>query len=67
MVIFVYIKGIPLLWLMPMILFVVMMGLGMDYDIFLCTCMREEVSKGKSDVSAIVTAVEKTGCIITVC
>lgn len=56
--VFEYMRGIPLLWLMPMILFVVMMGLGMDYDIFLCTRMREEVSKGKSDVKAIVTAVE---------
>ena len=67
MVIFEYIRGIPLLWLMPMILFVVMMGLGMDYDIFLCTRMREEVSKGKSDEEAILTAVERTGGIITAC
>jgi RND superfamily putative drug exporter len=56
---------IPILWLMPWILFVIAMGLGMDYDIFLTTRIREEVAKGKSDEDAIVTAVEKTGGIIT--
>ncbi len=56
---------IPILWLMPWILFVIAMGLGMDYDIFLTTRIREEVAKGKSDKAAIVTAVEKTGGIIT--
>ncbi len=56
---------IPILWLMPWILFVIAMGLGMDYDIFLTTRIREEVAKGKTDKDAIVTAVEKTGGIIT--
>ncbi|MFQ5883469.1 MAG: MMPL family transporter [Thermoplasmata archaeon] len=56
---------IPVLWLVPWILFVIAMGLGMDYDIFLTTRIREEVAKGKSDKEAIVTAVEKTGGIIT--
>jgi RND superfamily putative drug exporter len=56
---------IPILWLMPWILFVIAMGLGMDYDIFLTTRIREEVAKGKSDKDAIITAVEKTGGIIT--
>jgi RND superfamily putative drug exporter len=50
-----------------MILFVIAMGLGMDYDIFLTTRIREEVSKGKSDEKAILTAVERTGGIITAC
>ncbi|UCD92848.1 MAG: MMPL family transporter [Methanobacteriota archaeon] len=56
---------IPVLWLVPWILFVIAMGLGMDYDIFLTTRIREEVAKGKTDKEAIVTAVEKTGGIIT--
>lgn len=67
MFIFEYMRGLPILWLMPMILFIVMMGLGMDYDILLCTRIREEVQKGKNDVDAIITAVEKTGVIITAC
>ncbi len=67
MIVFEFVKGVPVLWMMPMILFVIAMGLGMDYDIFLTTRIREEVSKGKSDEKAILTAVERTGGIITAC
>jgi RND superfamily putative drug exporter len=67
MLIFQVINGMPVLWMMPMILFVIAMGLGMDYDIFLTTRIREEVSKGASDEKAITTAVERTGGIITAC
>lgn len=65
MLLFQVLIGIPVLWMMPWILFVVAMGLGMDYDIFLTTRIREEVAKGKTDREAIVEAVEKTGGIIT--
>jgi len=67
MLVFIHLVGAPILWMMPMVLFVVCMGLGMDYDIFLTTRIREEVSKGKSDKEAIVEAVERTGKIITIC
>ncbi|HJX04937.1 MAG TPA: MMPL family transporter, partial [Thermoplasmata archaeon] len=67
MIVFEFVKGVPVLWMMPLILFVVAMGLGMDYDIFLTTRIREEVSKGKTDEEAILTAVERTGGIITAC
>ncbi len=67
MLIFQFGFGSPVLWMMPLILFVVAMGLGMDYDIFLTTRIREEVLKGKTDAQAIQTAVERTGGIITAC
>jgi len=67
MLIFQFGFGSPVLWMMPLILFVVAMGLGMDYDIFLTTRIREEVLKGKTDEAAIATAVERTGGIITAC
>jgi RND superfamily putative drug exporter len=67
MLVFQYGFGNPVLWMMPLILFVVAMGLGMDYDIFLTTRIREEVMKGKTDAKAIATAVERTGGIITAC
>jgi RND superfamily putative drug exporter len=38
-----------------------MLGVGIDYDIFLVTRIREEVLKGKSDNEAIKTAITKTG------
>lgn len=67
MLVFQFVKGQPILWLMPIILFVVLMGLGMDYNIFIITRMREEVLKGHSDRVAIRRAVERTGGIITAC
>lgn len=67
MLVFIHIAGTPILWMMPMVLFLVTMGLGMDYDILLTTRIREEVSKGRSDREAIVEAVERTGKIITIC
>ncbi len=54
-------------WILPIILFCVLMGLGVDYDIFLVSRIREEVLKGKSDEEAITQAVESTGTIITLC
>jgi len=57
--------GVPILWLIPLILFIMLMGLGMDYNIFILTRIREEVHKGKSDEEAIVDAVDWTGGIIT--
>jgi len=57
--------GVPILFLVPLILFIVLMGLGMDYNIFILTRIREEVHKGKTDEEAIVDAVDWTGGIIT--
>jgi putative drug exporter of the RND superfamily len=65
--IFIWWAGIPILWILPLLLFVILMGLGMDYDIFLMTRVKEEVMKGKSDEEAIAHAVERTGSIITIC
>jgi len=54
-------------WILPVILLCVLMGLGVDYDIFLVSRIREEVFKGKSEEEAIEQAVESTGTIITLC
>jgi RND superfamily putative drug exporter len=54
-------------WILPIILFCVLMGLGVDYDIFLVSRIREEVFKGKTEEDAIIHAVESTGTIITLC
>jgi RND superfamily putative drug exporter len=65
--IFTWWLSIPVLWILPILLFVILMGLGMDYDIFLMTRVKEEVMRGKSDEDAIAHAVEHTGGIITIC
>jgi len=57
--------GVPILFLVPLILFIMLMGLGMDYNIFILTRIREEVAKGKDNTTAIVDAIDWTGGIIT--
>ncbi|KQM11628.1 hypothetical protein AOA80_07190 [Methanomassiliicoccales archaeon RumEn M1] len=57
--------GIPILWMVPLILFVILMGIGMDYNVFILTRIREEVHKGKEIKQAVVDAVDWTGGIIT--
>ena len=54
-----------LLFITPLFLFVVLLGLGMDYNIFILTRIREEAYKGESLNAAIVRAIEQTGGIIT--
>src|SRR5207302_7856486 len=58
--------SVELIWILPIMLLVIMVGLGLDYDIFLVTRIRESVAGGAKDEDAIETAVERTGGIITV-
>jgi len=67
MLIFDMILHQPVLWLVPFIIFVILMGLGMDYNIFILTRIREEMQKRGDHVEAIVEAVDRTGGIITAC
>ncbi len=55
----------PLLFITPFFLFVTLLGLGMDYNIFILTRVREEATKGKRLNDAIVSAIEQTGAVIT--
>jgi RND superfamily putative drug exporter len=57
--------GYGLLFITPMILLVLLLGIGMDYNIFILTRIREESSKGKPLNEAIIHAIEQTGGIIT--
>ncbi|HNU35022.1 MAG TPA: MMPL family transporter [Methanomassiliicoccales archaeon] len=59
------ILSLPVLWLIPLILFVMLMGIGIDYNIFILTRIREEIHKGKETKEAVVDAVDWTGGIIT--
>ncbi len=55
----------PILYITPLTLFVLLLGLGMDYNIFILTRIREEATKGKELKEAIISAIENTGGIIT--
>ena len=65
--VFTELLGIPVTWIVPIVLLVVCLGLGMDYDILLTTRIREGKSKGLSNDEAITSALEKSGAVITLC
>jgi putative drug exporter of the RND superfamily len=51
--------NLPILDYAPLFVVVTMLGVGIDYDIFFVTRIREEVLNGKTDDEAIKAAVEK--------
>ncbi len=52
-------------WLPPVLCFSVIVGIGLDYDIFLLVRISEFRKKGLSNDDAIVRGIYKTGHIIT--
>ncbi|MCQ2079540.1 MAG: MMPL family transporter [archaeon] len=60
--------GQGVLWLIPIVLLVICLGLGMDYDILLTTRIREyRFAKGMSNEESIEQAVLHSGSVITIC
>jgi len=57
--------GFPLFFYVRTILFIFILGLGIDYNIFLLTRVREERVRGRSNSEAAVEGVACTGGIIT--
>jgi len=57
---------LPIINAAPIFLIVTMLGVGVDYDIFIVTRIKEEVYKGKNDEEAISIALEKVGFTIIV-
>lgn len=60
-----HVLGSDVLFIVPLILFLLLYGIGMDYNIFILTRIREEAQKGKETGQAVVDAVDRTGGIIT--
>jgi len=57
--------GFPLFFYVRTILFIFILGLGIDYNIFLLTRIREERVRGRTNTEAAVEGVARTGGIIT--
>lgn len=57
--------GIPIFYFVPTVMFVLILGLGIDYNIFLLTRVREERLRGHPADEATVHALASTGGIIT--
>ena len=66
-IVFNQIMDVPVLFLVPIVLFVVLLGLGMDYEIFLTTKIRENRSKGMDNHDAISQAIKEAGPVISLC
>ncbi len=66
-VVFQYVGGKDVYWMTPIMLLTTLLGLGMDYGIFLVTRVKEELGRGSNKDEAIVKAVETTGLVITAC
>ncbi|MDG7012901.1 MAG: MMPL family transporter [Nitrososphaerota archaeon] len=56
---FYHLLAMPIFNFAPLFVVVTMLGVGIDYDIFYVTRIREEASSGKSDAEAIKTATTK--------
>ncbi len=59
--------GAPILWLLPIMMFSILMGLGLDYDIFLVSRVKEYCEAGMTDNDAIAHSLEHISTIITSC
>jgi putative drug exporter of the RND superfamily len=57
--IFYFTLNLPILDFAPLFVVVTMLGVGIDYDIFFLTRIREEVLNDKTDNEAIVDAIDK--------
>jgi uncharacterized membrane protein YdfJ with MMPL/SSD domain len=57
--------GIPMFYFVPTVMFILILGLGIDYNIFLLTRVREERLRGRSSDEATVHGLASTGGVIT--
>jgi RND superfamily putative drug exporter len=56
-----------LYWIIPPILFCILFALGMDYDIFITSRIREEILRGRSNHEAIEEGLIHTASVVTTC
>ncbi len=63
--VFQQLAGLPVFFYVRTILFLLVLGLGIDYNIFLLTRVREERVRGRSAGEAVREALGRTGGIIT--
>lgn len=59
-----YLLSMPILVFMPIFTVITLLAVGLDYDIFLITRVREEIIKGASTRFAIRTTIKENGGVI---
>jgi putative drug exporter of the RND superfamily len=58
-------EKVPIVSFMPMMLFAILFGLSMDYEVFLLSRIREEYVHGRDNNSAVVEGIAATARVIT--
>jgi len=58
-------ETVPIVSFMPMMLFAVLFGLSMDYEVFLLSRVREEYLNGRSNDDAVIEGLSATARVIT--
>ena len=56
--------GLPILIFLPMFTVITLLAVGLDYDIFMVSRVREEVYKGRTDEEGIKTSISENGGVI---
>jgi RND superfamily putative drug exporter len=56
--------AIPIVSYVPMMMFAILFGLSMDYQVFLLSRVREEIDAGKSPTRAVIDGLAGTGKVI---
>ncbi len=62
--IFHYIQGYPVIIFLPVFVFTTLLAVGVDYDVFMITRVREEIIKGNDIDSGIITSVKENGAVV---
>jgi putative drug exporter of the RND superfamily len=58
-------ETMPIVSFMPMMLFAILFGLSMDYEVFLLSRVREEYLRGRDNDAAVVEGIAATARVIT--
>jgi putative drug exporter of the RND superfamily len=57
--------SVPIVSFVPMMMFAVLFGLSMDYEVFLLSRVREEYLKSRNNAESVVTGISTTARVIT--
>ena len=57
--------SIPIVSFVPLLMFAILFGLSMDYEVFLLTQMREHYRKSEDEKEAVIEGLANTGRVIT--
>jgi RND superfamily putative drug exporter len=56
---------VPIISFLPLLMFAVLFGLSMDYEVFMLTRVREEHARGASSVESVSRGIAKTARVVT--